>query len=224
MAIEPRGDAQVVTHALAKDVLTRLRDVETAPPAFREGLTRLGRVCGYELLDAVFGTEPVAVRTPLAETTGDRIRGRDDVVIVSVLRAAVPFVEGLLEAFPGARQGVVSAGRDEAAGMDTEGRFPVATEYVNVPAIADGDTVVVADPMLATGSTMCAVLETVLADASPARTIVLSAVAAPEGVARVSESYPDVDCLTVGLDDRLDDEGYIVPGLGDAGDRAFRTG
>jgi uracil phosphoribosyltransferase len=108
--------------------------------------------------------------------------------------------------------------------MDEDGRFPVATEYVNVPDVADEDTVVVADPMLATGSTMCAVLETVLADAAPARTIALAAVAAPEGVARVTELYPDVDCLTVGLDDRLDEEGYIVPGLGDAGDRAFRTG
>jgi uracil phosphoribosyltransferase len=224
MAIEDRGDARVVTHALATDVLTGLRDVGTEQVAFRKGLVRLGRICGYEIIDGAMETEYVAVETPLTETTGERVRGLDDVVIVNVLRAATPFVEGLLKAFPRARQGVISASRDEAGGRTEDGRFPISVDYVKLPAIRPVDTVIVADPMLATGSTMCAVLAEVTADApDPDHLFALSAVSAPEGLVRVGEQFPDVDLLTVAIDDHLDDDGYIVPGLGDAGDRAFRT-
>ncbi len=224
MAIEQRDGVGVVTHALARDALTRLRDVETGQVAFRRGLVELGRVCGYELADARFATEPVEVETPLERTTGERLAGRDRVVIVTVLRAATPFVEGLLEAFPLARQGVVSAGRDEAAGMDDEGRFPIAVDYASLPDLAPEDAVIVADPMLATGSTMCAVLDRVLeGQPAPARLVVLSAVSAPAGLATVREAHPEADLVTVAVDDRLDERGYIVPGLGDAGDRAFGT-
>ncbi len=224
MAIEDRGDAYLVTHALAKDTLSRIRDVSTEQVEFRKGLVKLGRVCGYEMIDGRMETEYTAITTPLAETTGERVKGLDDVVIVNVLRAATPLVEGLLKAFPRARQGVISASRDEEAGQDDEGRFPIAVDYVKLPEIRAADTVVVADPMLATGSTMCAVLEEVTADApDPEHLFVLSAVAAPEGLVRVGEEFPEADLLTVAIDDRLDDDGFIVPGLGDAGDRAFRT-
>jgi len=238
MTIEDRGDAHVVTHALATDVLTELRDVETEQVAFRKGLVRLGRICGYEIVDGAMETEYVAVETPLTETMGERVRGLDDVVIVNVLRAATPFVEGLLKAFPRARQGVISASRDEQGGRTDDGRFPISVDYVKLPEIRPADTVIVADPMLATGSTMCAVLAEVTADAparasnpdadsdpglGPEHLFALSAVSAPEGLVRVGEQFPDVDLLTVAIDDRLDDDGYIVPGLGDAGDRAFRT-
>ncbi|WP_435184188.1 uracil phosphoribosyltransferase [Halobellus sp. EA9] len=225
MAIEDRDDAYLITHALAKDTLSRLRDVETEQVAFRKGLVKLGRICGYEIIDGAMETEYVTVETPLTETTGERVRGLDDVVIVNVLRAATPFVEGLLKAFPRAKQGVISAGRDEEAGMNDEGEFPINIDYVKIPEITDEDTVIVADPMLATGSTMCAVLDHVLGstDADPADVFVLSAVSAPDGLLRVGREFPDADLLTVAIDDRLDDDGYIVPGLGDAGDRAFRT-
>jgi len=144
-------------------------------------------------------------------------------VIINVLRAATPFVEGLLKAFPRAKQGVISAGRDEEAGM-TDGEFPITIDYVKLPEIGPDDTVIVADPMLATGSTMCAVLGHVLDEADGFEDLfVLSAVSAPDGLARVSEQVPAADLLTVAIDDRLDDDGFIVPGLGDAGDRAFRT-
>jgi uracil phosphoribosyltransferase len=168
-------------------------------------------------------TEYVEIRTPLETTMGERIRGLDDVVIVNVLRAATPFVEGLLKAFPRAKQGVISAGRDEEAGMEA-GEFPLTIDYVKLPEITENDTVIVADPMLATGSTMCAVLERVLeANPDPEHLIVLSAVSAPDGLVRVAEEFPEADLLTVSIDDRLDEDGFIVPGLGDAGDRAFRT-
>jgi uracil phosphoribosyltransferase len=224
MPIEDRDDAYLITHALAKDVLSKIRDEGTAQVAFRKGLVKLGRICGYEIIDGAMETEYVEIRTPLAETTGERVRGLDDVVIINVLRAATPFVEGLLKAFPRAKQGVISAGRDESAGMDDDGSFPITIDYVKLPEIRASDTVIVADPMLATGSTMCAVLDHVLADAEPPEDLfVLSAVSAPPGLVRVGEEFPEADLLTVAIDDHLDEDGFIVPGLGDAGDRAFRT-
>ena len=224
MPIEQRGDASLVTHALAKDELSKIRDVETEQVEFRKGLVRLGRICGYEIIDGRMETEYVEIETPLTETMGERVVGLDDVVIVNVLRAATPFVEGLLKAFPRARQGVISASRDESAGMDDDGTFPIAVDYEKMPEIKPEDTVIVADPMLATGSTMCTVLESITENApTPENLIVLSAVAAPDGIVRLSEAFPDVDLLTVAIDDELDEDGFIVPGLGDAGDRAFRT-
>ena len=221
--IEDRDDAHLITHALAKDTLSELRDVRTEQVAFRKGLVKLGRICGYEIIDGAMDTEYVSIETPLEETTGERVKGLDRIVIVNVLRAATPFVEGLLKAFPRAKQGVISAGRNEEAGM-TDGEFPIDIDYVTLPEITPEDTVIVADPMLATGSTMLAVLDRVLgSQPNPENLFVLSAVSAPPGLLNVAEAYPDADLLTVAIDDRLDDDGFIVPGLGDAGDRAFRT-
>jgi len=221
MTLEQEGNARVLTSPLAQHALTELRDVETDSTTFRRELVRLGRVCGYALGDAYLDGEPVPVETPLATATGQRVT--DDIVFVAVLRAALPFVEGLVDAVPHARQGALSASRDEEAGRDEDGQFPVHVEYVKLPEIRPSDTVVVADPMLATGSTMVAALDAVLDDATPARTIALSVVSAPEGLQRVVDSYPDVELVTVAVDDHLDENGFIVPGLGDAGDRAFGT-
>jgi len=223
MALEQRGDASLITHALAKDELSRLRDRTTEQVEFRKGLVRLGHLCGYEIIDGRMETEYAEIETPLTTTMGERVTGLDDVVIVNVLRAATPFVEGLLKAFPRARQGVISASRDEAAGMDEEGEFPISVDYVKLPDIGPEDTVIVADPMLATGSTMSAVLSHISEQGDPDQLIALSAVAAPPGIVRVAEAFPAVDLLTVAIDDELDEDGYIRPGLGDAGDRAFRT-
>ncbi|MFB6080405.1 MAG: uracil phosphoribosyltransferase [Haloferacaceae archaeon] len=224
MPIEDRENAHLVTHALARDTLSRIRDADTAQVAFRKGLVKLGRICGYEIIDGIMETEYVPVETPLAETTGERVAGLDDVVIVNVLRAATPFVEGLLKAFPSAQQGVISAGRDESAGRADDGTFPITIDYVKLPEIGADDTVIVADPMLATGSTMCAVLDRIYgAGSPPGAVLVLSAVSAPDGLLRVAERFPDATLLTVAIDDHLDDRGFIVPGLGDAGDRAFGT-
>ncbi|WP_225332846.1 uracil phosphoribosyltransferase [Halomicrobium urmianum] len=223
MTIEDRDEASVVTHALARDELSNLRDVETEQVAFRKGLVRLGRICGYEIIDGRMETEYVSIRTPLTDTMGERVKGLDDVVIVNVLRAATPFVEGLLKAFPRARQGVISASRDEEAGMTEDGSFPISVDYVKLPEIRPEDTVIVADPMLATGSTMEAVLEEILSGPEPENLFVLSAVAAPDGLVRLNEAFPEAELLTVSIDEKLDEDGYIVPGLGDAGDRAFRT-
>ena len=224
MTIEDRGDAKLITHALAQDTLSKIRDVETEQVAFRKGLVKLGRICGYEIIDGAMETEFVEIETPLTQTTGERVKGLDDVVIINVLRAATPFVEGLLKAFPRAKQGVISAGRDEEAGREDDGTFTITIDYVKLPEITEDDTVIVADPMLATGSTMCAVLDEITdIQPDPEHLFVLSAVSAPEGLLRVDEAVESADLLTVAIDDHLDDDGFIVPGLGDAGDRAFRT-
>src|SRR6056297_956298 len=195
MPIEARDGASLITHALARDTLSKLRDVDTEQVAFRKGLVKLGRICGYEIIDGAMETEYVPVETPLTETTGERVKGLDNVVIINVLRAATPFVEGLLKAFPRAKQGVISAGRDESAGMDDDGEFPITIDYVKLPDISPEDTVIVADPMLATGSTMCTVLDHVLEStaADPTDLFVLSAVSAPDGLLRVGEQFPDAD-------------------------------
>jgi uracil phosphoribosyltransferase len=224
MTIEDRDNTHIVTHALARDTLSRIRDTGTAQVSFRKGLVKLGRICGYEIIDGAMETEYVPVTTPLTEMTGERVTGLDNVVIINVLRAATPFVEGLLKAFPKARQGIISAGRNEEAGMNDDGAFPISIDYVKLPEITPDDTVIVADPMLATGSTMCTVLEYVLDDQpEPANLFVLSAVSAPDGLLRVGEEFPEATLLTVSLDEHLDENGFIVPGLGDAGDRAFGT-
>lgn len=221
MPIEDRGHASVVTHALAREYLTTLRDATTDRREFHEKLDALGELCGYELIEDRFGTASVAVETPLATAEGARVAGREDVVLVSVLRAALPLVSGLQSAFPGARQGVVSASRDETTDLRPDGTLPVTVDYVKVPEIRPEDTVIVADPMLATGSTLCAVLDELEAAGSPDRLLVLAAVSAPEGLARLADAFPAADLVTVGVDEGLDENGFIVPGLGDAGDRAF---
>ncbi|MEF8783704.1 MAG: uracil phosphoribosyltransferase, partial [Haloarculaceae archaeon] len=212
MTIEDHEHASVITHALAQHTLVDLRSVDTEQVAFRKGLVKLGRICGYELIDGRLDTETVSVQTPLTETVGTRVRGMDDVVIINVLRAATPFVEGLLKAFPRAQQGVISASRNEEAGMNRDGEFPIEIQYVKLPEIKAEDTVIVADPMLATGSTMCAVLDEVTGgEADPERLFVLSAVSAEAGLRRVEESFPEAELVTVSVDDHLDDDGYIVP-------------
>lgn len=221
MSAESRGE--VIDHALAKHTLASLRDVETKQVEFRKGLVKLGRICGYEIIDGRLGTEPVTVQTPLAEAQCEQVTSLDNIVIINVLRAATPFVEGLLKAFPRARQGVISASRDES-NRHEDGSFPISVDYVKLPRITAEDTVIIADPMLATGSTMMAVLDHLDGvSESGANKIVLSAVSAPEGIDRVTNQHPDVDVLTVAIDEELNEEGFIVPGLGDAGDRAFRT-
>jgi len=218
--LERRDDeVDIVTHALARDALTRLRSVGTDTRAFRETMVELGRVCGGVLAHEMAGTEPVEVETPLGTAAGERVAG--DVVLVSVLRAAIPFVDGLLVAFPDATQGVISASRREDAAM-TDGRFPVETQYEKLPDV-DGRTVIVADPMLATGSTLLTVLDALGGRGDPAVLVVLAAVSAPEGLAALRADGRADRLVTVAVDDGLDDRGFIVPGLGDAGDRAFGT-
>ncbi|WP_456365681.1 uracil phosphoribosyltransferase [Thermococcus sp.] len=196
------------------EILTGLRDRRTDSISFRKGLVKLGRYMGYELTKTM-GVREIEVETPLEKTKGVVVEDRRHVVIVTVLRAAIPLMEGLIKVFEHARVGIVSASRGKAP------EFRIEMAYIKVPDINGDDTLIVADPMIATGSTLLRVLEEVRKYGSPKRTVILGVLAAPEGISRIKEAFPDVEIFVAGIDRELNDHGYILPGLGDAGDRAF---
>ncbi len=216
---------KVLDHPYIQAVLTVLRDRRTGQIEFRKSLVRIGRAIGFEVIKD-FETEEVLVETPLnVRAKGVRICGVDKVVIVTVLRAAWPLVEGLIKIFPQARQGIVSARRVEERGMYGDGRFEVEITYVKLPRIGPEDTVILVDPMIATGSTMEEVLKLVLRGGRARRYIIVSVIATPHAIDRLSrfcrERGIDLTMYTASIDPELNERGYIVPGLGDAGDRAF---
>ena len=144
-------------------------------------------------------------------------------MIINILRAAFPFVEGLLKAFPHAKQGVISARRKEEKGMKNDS-FDIEINYVKFPKITNEDVVIIADPMLATGSTLLGVMKCITEkNLKPKKLILLSVVSAKTGIDRIKKAYPNITIVTISIDSTLNSDGYIIPGLGDAGDRAFGT-
>jgi uracil phosphoribosyltransferase len=203
----------------AQEILMTLRDKKTDRVKFRWGLSRLGMLIGAEIAGAIDYAD-VTVETPLgAKAKGVSITDARHIVVISVLRAAIPFVEGLLDVFPKARLGVVSASRVEDKHLAPEYDFKIDMPYTRVPAITPSDTLIVADPMLASGSTQIAVLDKLLKNGKPKRVIVASVLSAPLGLEKVHTRHPEVEIFTFSVDEGLDERGYIVPGLGDAGDR-----
>ncbi|MEZ0394459.1 MAG: uracil phosphoribosyltransferase [Desulfurococcaceae archaeon] len=217
-------ELKVVDHPYVQVVLTQLRDRRTGQIEFRKGLVRLGRALGLEMVKD-FEVEEVLVETPLGvRAKGVRFKNFDKVVIVTVLRAGMPLTEGLIKVFYNAKQGVVSARRLEEKGMK-DGWFDVEISYARIPRIDGETTVIVSDPMIATASTTRAVLRKALEFGRPRRFMAAGAIATPlavERIRRISEELGiDVKMYVASVDPLLDDRGYIVPGLGDAGDRAF---
>ena len=215
----------VVDHPYAQMILTVLRDKNTGQIEFRKGLVRLGRVMGLEMVKE-FKTREVEVETPLGiKAKGIEIMGFDKVVIITVLRAAMPLVEGLIKVFPAARQGVISARRVEEKGMSEDYSFEVEISYVKLPKISEEDTIIIADPMVATGSTIAKVMDIVSRSSKATKYFIVSAIITPYAIRRIealsNELNLDVSIYTAAVDRELNDKGYILPGLGDAGDRAF---
>ena len=196
------------------EVLTELRDKNTDSIGFRKGLVKLGRYMGYELTKTM-DVEEIEVETPLERTKGTIVKDRRNVVIITVLRAAIPLMEGLIKVFEHARVGIVSASRGKAPS------FEIEMNYIKIPNITPEDTVIVADPMIATGSTLIKVLSEVRRYGKPKRLLVLGVLAAPEGVSRIKGAFPEAEIFVAKVDRELNEKGYILPGLGDAGDRAF---
>ncbi|ACJ15799.1 uracilphosphoribosyltransferase [Thermococcus onnurineus NA1] len=196
------------------EILTELRDENTGPIAFRKGLVKLGRYMAYEITKTM-ETERIKIKTPLEETDGILIADRRNVVIITVLRAAIPLMEGLIKVLDHARVGIVSASRGKAP------KFEIEMKYVKVPQITEKDTVIIADPMIATGSTLIKVLDEVKKYGKAKRYVIVGVLAAPEGISRIKEAHPDVEMFVAAIDRELNEKGYILPGLGDAGDRAF---
>ena len=201
--------------------LTQLRDKNTDQINFRKTMVRLGRIIGYELLNTL-DYETVEVETPLGvKAKGIRIYDLENIVIINVLRAATPLVEGLLKALPTARLGVVAASRKETEVND---EFPkemdVEIFYSKIPTITSKDNVIIADPMIATASTMRKVIN-IVKPYNPKRIYVVSIITSDYGAKKLLSEFPDIYLFTISIDPELDNRGYIIPGLGDAGDRAF---
>ncbi|MBA2862703.1 uracil phosphoribosyltransferase [Methanococcus maripaludis] len=195
------------------ETLTDLRKISTENISFRKGLVRLGRYMGYELTKTM-EFEKMPIQTPLEKTEGIFSKDRKNVVIITILRAAFPLMEGLIKNFESAKVGIVSASRGHAPD------FKIEMNYIKVPQLNSEDTVIISDPMIATGSTLIRVLNE-FKDSKPKRMLIVGVLAAPEGINAVKAEFPDVEIFVTKIDEKLNKDGYIVPGLGDAGDRAF---
>jgi len=219
------GRLYVLDRVYPRLLLSRLRDKRTPPPVFRETMERIGEILAMEIMDTG-SYKMVEVETPLATARCKHPLHYKDVVIVGVLRAALPLVNGMLRVYREAEVGFVGARRIEEG--DTRGgrEFEVEVNYVKIPPLPRGGLVIVADPMLATASTLIRVLGYLQARAeeSAAKLVVASVIASQYGVERISRLFPRVDVYTVAVDPVLNEKGYIVPGLGDAGDRSYGGG
>jgi uracil phosphoribosyltransferase len=202
----------VVTHPIAQHALLALRSTATYPSRFRRLAERLSLLIALEATRDL-PTEPWTVSTPLEPATGQRLAG--DVVIVPVLRAGLVMADVVLDLIPEARVGHLGLQRDEVTAV-------ASRYYLKLPAITDRTVVLVVDPMLATGGSAMTAID--LVKAAGARDIrLLSVVSAPEGVAAVQLAHPDVPIFTASVDRELNAQKYILPGLGDFGDRLYGT-
>lgn len=204
--------AELIEHPCVQHKLAIIRDIDTGHKRFRELATEITKFICYEALKDI-PTRDVEVQTPLATMTCRKID--TDVVVVPVLRAGIGMLEGILELLPTARVGFVGLYRDEAT------KQPV-TYYERFPPQIRGGTCIIIDPMLATGGSTAAAID-LLKSEGASDIVVVCIVTCPEGVALVEKRHPDVKIYAAAIDDHLDDNKYIVPGLGDAGDRLFGT-
>jgi len=203
----------VVKHPLVQHKLSIMRDKTTSTSKFRQLLREISMLLAYEVTrDLPLTTE--RIETPLEPMDAPMLQGRK-LALVSILRAGNGLLDGILELIPAARVGFVGLYRDP------ETLQPVQY-YCKLPSELDARVTIIVDPMLATGNSSAAAVD--LVKGQGARQIIfLCLLAAPEGVKRMQEAHPDVRIVTAAIDSHLNDHGYIVPGLGDAGDRMFGT-
>ena len=203
----------VVDHPLIQHKLTLMREKDTSTNSFRRLLREISHLLAYEVTrDLPMTTK--WIETPMCEMEAPTIEGKK-LALVSILRAGNGLLDGVLELIPAARVGFVGLYRDE------ETLQPVQY-YFKVPSDLKNRIVIAVDPMLATGNSSAAAIK-LLKDAGATDIRFLCLLAAPEGVAHMHEEHPDVPIITAALDEKLNEKGYIVPGLGDAGDRMFGT-
>ena len=203
----------LIDHPLIQHKLTIMRDKDTSSKDFRELLDEISMLLGYEITRNL-PLEDVEIETPIQKATFKRIAGKK-LAIVPILRAGVGMVDGMLSLIPAAKVGHIGLYRDP------ETLEPVEY-YCKLPADCSEREVFVVDPMLATGGSSVAAIR-MLKEKGVKNIRFLCIIAAPEGLKRMQEEHPDVDIYIGALDERLNDHGYIVPGLGDAGDRIFGT-
>ena len=203
---------ELIDHPCVQHKLAIIRDVDTGHKRFRELSKEITKFVCYEALKNIKVKE-VTVQTPVAEAKCQKID--TDLVVVPVLRAGVGMLEGILELVPTARVGFVGLYRDEVT------KEPVSY-YQRLPTQAKGGTCIIIDPMLATGGSTVAAID-LLKQEGAGKIVVVCIVTCPEGLELVEKAHPDVPVYTAAIDDHLNDNKYIVPGLGDAGDRLFGT-
>ncbi len=205
-------------NSVASQFLLELRDtsIQVDRARFRKNVERLGQILAYEISRS-FNYEPFSITTPLSTTTVNRITSMP--VLITILRAGLPFMEGFLNIFDHADCGFVGAYRDE-----TSGEVKINVDYVATPSIKDKELILI-DPMLATGKSLARTLELLTKREMPRSVHLASVIAAPEGISHVIEASKSVGCpvriWTGSIDEKLNDKFYIVPGLGDAGDLSF---
>ncbi|MCZ8112617.1 MAG: uracil phosphoribosyltransferase [Betaproteobacteria bacterium] len=203
----------VVSHPLVQHKLTLMRQKDLSTSSFRRLLHEIAMLMAYEVLREMPMTM-IDIETPLEKMRSPVIEGRKTVFVV-VMRAGAGFLDGMLEVVPGARVGHVGLYRDP--------KTLVAVEYYfKMPGEMHERDAIVLDPMLATGNSAVAAVDR-LKETKPRSIRFVSLVAAPEGIAQLQQHHPDVPIFTAAIDRELNDHGYIVPGLGDAGDRIYGT-
>ena len=206
-------NVNVMTHPLIQHKVTLIRSVDTGTKDFRELLEEIALLMGYEITRDL-PLEDVKVQTPLVEAIGKQIAGKK-VGIVPILRAGLGMVNGLLELMPMAKVGHVGMYRDPETLQPVE-------YYCKLPSDLSERRIIVTDPMLATGGSAAAAIS-LLKEKGAKEIQLMCLVAAPEGVEVVNKAHPDVRISVAALDEKLNDHGYILPGLCDAGDRIFGT-
>jgi len=203
----------VVNHPLVQHKLTLMREKDTSTASFRRLLREISLLLAYEVTRGLDMTTR-RIETPLCEMDAPVLEGKK-LALVSILRAGNGLLDGILELIPAARVGFIGLYRDPKT-------LTPVQYYYKVPAELEDRMVIVVDPMLATGNSSVAAID--LLKKSGARNIrFLCLLAAPEGILRMKEAHPDVPIVTAAVDNFLNDHGYIVPGLGDAGDRMYGT-
>ena len=203
----------IIDHPMIQHKLTIMRDRTTGSKDFRELLREISLLMGYEVTRDL-PLEDVEIETPLCRMTAHKVSGRK-LAIVPILRAGLGMVEGLRTLVPVAKVGHIGLYRDENT------HTPVVY-YCKLPEDIDRRLVIITDPMLATGGSACDAID-MLKQKGCTNIRLMCLVAAPDGVRKVMASHPDVDIYVAAVDERLNSDAYIVPGLGDAGDRIFGT-
>lgn len=213
LELEKNKNVHVLNHPLILHKLTLMRQKETGTKDFRELLEEISMLMAYEITRD-FTLEDVAIETPVCKCTAKLLSGKK-VGVVPILRAGLGMSNGILNMIPAARVGHVGMYRDPKTLKPVE-------YYCKLPGDVEERTFIVVDPMLATGGSASAALS-LMKEKGAKHLILMCLVAAPEGVEVIVKDHPDVELYVAAIDEKLDDHGYIVPGLGDAGDRIFGT-
>ena len=207
------GKFQVIDHPLIQHKLTMIREKNCGTKVFREVVNEIAMLMAYEV-SRDMPLEDVVIETPMGKSTQKTLSGKK-VAIIPILRAGIGMVDGILELIPAAKVGHVGLYRDEETLQPPE-------YFVKLPEDIASRQLFVVDPMLATGGSAIMAIDS-LKERGASNIKFVCLVAVPEGVKALQEAHPDVDIYTAALDERLNEDGYIVPGLGDAGDRLFGT-